>query len=482
MEFCKIKIYANSHILHIYGVSETKEAKNRELNSLEEAYKDLPIQGSPKWLYNRGYIIGGSEMNTIIGHNPYSSLKAWVASKININPPFDGNLFTRWGKLFEIITTSLTEVMLNMDGEIKEFGSIPCCTRSGISYSPDGIGIVELDCIKDNNKINKENLMVLFEFKSPFSTIPMGIIPNQYVSQGLTGMCSIPNIDITLFINNLYRKCSLDQFQYTNEYDTAFHYGDKTKKYKAGNPISLGMIYFYMTDDQMAKYMSEQGLNIESDASDNDQNSDIDIDMDMDMNMNNISQRQYKTLADKILTCIQDGEPMDLGISNRSGLDEILVLLEKDVISVHYDAPYIIKSELGQIPFLTSQGLSYMNLNSDRNSQNKIIHNIKNIKTKFERLCKKQTEKNKRQKKFNKSIIGVLPWKLFKCDIIPQEKNIDFLNQNKEHIDKALGILEQINQGDPDISTKRERYNKIFGISKPASEEFKVPDSFYHFD
>lgn len=47
--------------------------KVKELKNFIEDNKHLPEQGSEQWLRNRKFTIGGSEMSTITGDNPYKN-------------------------------------------------------------------------------------------------------------------------------------------------------------------------------------------------------------------------------------------------------------------------------------------------------------------------------------------------------------------------------------------------------------------------
>src|SRR5574343_1571806 len=118
--------------------------KHDKLVKFIDKYKDLPNQGSHEWIKGRMNTIGGSEMGTLLGVNKYSTLKTWVASKVGLTT-FGGNMYTRWGKMFEPITNTLVKLFLGINN-IYEAGSIPSYSMNGVKYSPDGLAVVKLLC------------------------------------------------------------------------------------------------------------------------------------------------------------------------------------------------------------------------------------------------------------------------------------------------------------------------------------------------
>ena len=464
MNFDKYSLYQNIN----FSSNVFRDLKQKLLIDFCNTWKHLPEQGSIEWSNARqmSVAIGGSDMGSVMGLNKYTKYKDWIASKVGLTK-FNGNIYTRWGKLFEHISTRTTEMMLKMDSSIFETGSIPCYARKGIKYSPDGLGIVKLKCsgaINDKVLNTEEYLYVLFEFKSPFSTIPDGHIPPHYVPQALTGMCSLPHIDVALFINNLYRKCGLSDFNYSPKYDDSFHKTDKSRNFKAVNPIAMGVIYFYQTPNQKTRFNEYHGYIDRNDIDNNDNNNDNNDNNNDDDDNNNDDDNNdddddigdamdemdiapvYKNqdLPEQIRYI---KSPIDFGCANYYVIASLLCLVEKKFISVYYDEPYIIPNELSQISFLVAQSLTDDNKNIDQ-----INEEIKNIqKINQSQMFMKASDK----------FIGFLPWKLLKSDIIPQIKDPQFLEDRKADIDKALDIIQKITDN-ADITTRQQRYNELF--------------------
>lgn len=380
--------------------------KHQLLASLLEKYKELPAQGTYEWQQARKQTIGGSEMGSIIGVNRYSSIKNWVASKIGINR-FSGNIYTRWGHLFEPVTNIIMETMLDTD--IYETGSIPCYKRDGIKYSPDGLTVASL--IIDNDA--EREYLTLMEYKSPLRTIPDGRIPPHYVPQPLTGMCSIPNVDIAIFVNNMYRRCSLSQFSCDLSYDKSFHDKDQSRGVNVSSVSAMGVIYFYQTTAQQLNYNGPDWLQF--------------ID-----------------------------ESIDCGESTCNKLDDLLKLAATKQVSILYpkSSTVLIAPVLNDNPFIKTILKNKLDESFDYCSY------IKRIKTKY----KDRIYKNARQRGYR--IIGYLPWKLFITDMIIQKKNDTFLQEHKPQIDKALNILYKINKADDQIRA----FNDIFNISTSMSD------------
>ncbi len=103
----------------------------------------LAEQGSKKWLEERQYIIGGSEIATVIGKNKYSTVQNLIAQKIGITS-FTGNTATRWGNLFENMTELIFQILFLNGNRIHSTGSIQNKEIESHRYSPDGLCIMKL--------------------------------------------------------------------------------------------------------------------------------------------------------------------------------------------------------------------------------------------------------------------------------------------------------------------------------------------------
>lgn len=234
--------------------------KIKALHKFIEKNKFLPIQGSQEWLKSRTYTIGGSEISTVLGLNPYQNVKQLIKQKTGLTqfkkaPPL-------WfGNLFEYILQQYTEIIF--DTKVYETGSIPYDKSNLIKYSPDGLSVISKDNLKFllsdediNNKINNvsnfnnlddnfnKDLLVLFEFKNPYMRVlKKNEIPIYYVNQPILGMQVIDICEVSIFIEAIFRYCSTnDIINLNNKYNTRYHF-DKIRY--TNQPYAFGAFSVY---------------------------------------------------------------------------------------------------------------------------------------------------------------------------------------------------------------------------------------------
>jgi hypothetical protein len=429
-----------------------KQYKTQKLNKLINANKNLAPQGSKEWLALREYNIGGSEMSTITGENAFSSIDKLVAQKIGLYK-FEGNAATRWGNLFESITQTLMEMIFDID-KIHETGSLEGAVKHQ-RYSPDGIGVVKMVCeetINDECIETIEYCIVLFEYKSPFYSIPSGNIPKYYIPQVKTGLCSIPIADFAIFVSNMFRKCSFDNLQNNNKYDTIFHNRDEKKKFVSGLPLAMGIITFYQTRDQFIEfcdlYIDSDDIGLYGDSSDSDTDDPSNV-------FNNIGNQQTYIKPHAIYNYIYNKssllnnnksqnkihQPLDFGKSYYTEFDIILKLCSEKLLTAEYCEPCLF-DKYYEHEFLQSQSKT-------------------NKKNKSEECCI-QVYKNKIQEKH---IIGYIPWKLFKSDIIYKPRDELYVHQHEQKINDVINIIKKINTKSS-IKQKAKIFKQYFPKSK----------------
>lgn len=202
----------------------------KSLDSFIKGNLNAPAQKSARWKLIKEITIGGSEVSTVLGLNPYKKVHSLIAEKTGLaDVEFKGNIATRWGNLFESVTRDYTVLVLQMESDngdcpIQETGSLEGVVERQ-RYSPDGIGIVKLS----TGQGNQDYFLVLFEFKAPLRSVPDMRVPKHYMPQIQTGLVSIPIAETGLFVNNMYRKCALKDLNFGMEYDHRFHDGDKRR-------------------------------------------------------------------------------------------------------------------------------------------------------------------------------------------------------------------------------------------------------------
>ena len=213
-------------------------------------------QRSNEWLEQRKYIIGASEVATIMGLNQYKTIKDLAHSK-SIKNTFSGNFYTRWGCVLECVIENLTARIF--DVIIYESGSIPGIVshvtgRPIQATSPDGLSVISgkklLELINNSSLFNEdvdvkpdENYITLFEFKVPAIRRPKGEIPKNYKPQVMTGMCTC-NTDIGIFGDCLIRMSPISSFNWGLEYNGNIN-NPYFNRLEVNKVMYLGYIIFY---------------------------------------------------------------------------------------------------------------------------------------------------------------------------------------------------------------------------------------------
>ena len=416
------------------------ESKRKKLASLIQTNAHLPDQGTKEWLDLRRFHIGGSEIGVLTGDNKFSNMKKLIAGKVGLCN-FKGVMATRWGKAFEKVTTLIMQSVLDVDGSIQETSSL----EGGIPnqrFSPDGLAVIKMICGGriDGEYIEcSEYVTVLFEFKSPYSSVPDGVIPKYYMPQVLAGLCSIPIADFGLFVNNMYRKCSLSQFDVNSDYDTKFHNKDEGKV-EVGRPIALGFILVYVSEDTynkiVCKYGEESEESEESDESDesdeseeseeseeSDESDEIDL-----LSIVKMQRPEFPTLVSTIVS--RTGSKLvDFGKSNYYEFDELLSLFDNKLVDFHYCDPLIIRAEACKIPLLQGQRFS---------SQGQL--DLGDYKAKLSAGGMVRELKSERVKK----IVGYIPYKLFKSDMIVVNRDETYLKRCNDKVQETVGVIKDI--------------------------------------
>lgn len=403
-----------------------------------------PAQKSLEWYSLKQKTIGGSEVSTVLGINPWRTLKALIAEKAGIaDCKFEGNINTRWGILFEQVTKEWTELVLNID-KIFETGSIEGVIE-GQRYSPDGLGVVKL---RTEDNIFKY-FIILFEFKSPLRSLPDGKIPKYYKPQLQTGMLTIPLTDTSIFVNNCYRKCALADIGFSFSYDTDFHDGDAKKFTRKNIPtvFGCGMICFYQTLDNHNNVVKKFGFNDDSSEDEYD-------------NMDNIEKIDgrggYSNQYDIDILMNSFETPVDYGTVSKELFDRVLELYEEKQISAIYYPIIPNIDALNHISFLKTH---------------KKINKISPLKTTPKKIIKEQYNSFMTECDNNKWVpVGYLPWKLIKSDIICEDKDDEWLSVIKDPIEDTLARINKIiTSADPSAE-----YNSMYPNDNKAMQDCDV--------
>lgn len=455
-------------------------------------YKNEPAQKSPEWYKLKMETIGGSEVATVLGLNPYKNVKGLIADKLNIST-FSGNLKTRWGNLFEEVTRTWVRTLLDME-EIYETGSIPGIIE-GQRYSPDGLGIAEL--YDSNDQLT--HFIILFEFKAPFSTIPNGKVPKHYMPQIQTGLMTIPMAHFAIFVNNSYRRCTLTDLNFNLTYDNKL---DRYVNDKFTKVFGAGAIFVYQTKEQYKEsarlcgydidkedlYVSDdESVGISSDDSDDDDSDDDNgsvNSIDEDDRCNEDDHNEDKCNGDKRSeddkdkynkdTCkikagkktkvnawkaakqvveeikaqyeIKDYDeeillasviyPQDFGACTSQKFNCLIELIDSKRISIRYGRTIVNYDETNNIPFIKMH------------KKEKQIHVNSEDVSKIVNTQMEQFKLECKEKGYN--YMGVIPWKLFLTDIIDVQREAGWKEKIEPKIKETLEQIRKLKDKDID--------------------------------
>ncbi len=373
--------------------------------------------------------IGGSEIASVLGENPYSSRRKLAKQKLGLSV-FRGSIDTRWGKIFEPMLTMYTEYYFNTT--ITEMGSIPGVRKYGkaiSSYSPDGVAIVNTSIISEKLQYFTEpdsegNTVVLFEFKCPRRRIPNGKIPGHYISQPKKGMCILPMCNMGIFGDAMFRKCSIDDFNMSDNYDKAFH--DTDKYAKISKPVVLGMIGFYepikIVDWQHE--ISNFPINIYDPTNPNPYKIPLIVDYiysqhkPSNSEIINIIKSMFSNLSGEFISmisyCIQAQKlntipGIDYGLYNAS-FEEMVEQAVDNGFNIWYPDTF---TNSGDLTWLESQFSA------------------------FSSFCETNFMKP----------IGVMPWKLFKVHFMLVTKDPNYINKVLPDIEKIVNDIQEVYSG-----------------------------------
>lgn len=227
---------------------------NKLIDDFIKAYNNDIKQRDSNWYKLMGTTVGGSEIAAIMGLSPYSSFYKVIESKIEIcrgNKPGIDSLSCWWGTLFEDVIMKYVEI--DLGNEVK--GSSICIQKyEGHRNSPDGYivanfyyrdGVYNLWTSDMPDNLKEIQLILLLEFKCPITRRVTGDIPKYYKPQLLSGLSVSPIAHKGLFVDSVFRKCSLEQLGDNPYYDINFHKKTNKELY----PIAWGIINIYQSEN-----------------------------------------------------------------------------------------------------------------------------------------------------------------------------------------------------------------------------------------
>jgi hypothetical protein len=211
-------------------------------------------QRGDEWYAAMASTVGGSEMAAIMGLSSYAGFYDVVLSKVAIRrgeSGFAGGEACWWGTLFEDAVADYVAADLGAP----VVGDAICIRAvEGHRNSPDGYIVVRVltdeqgeerlwttaDAADMHRTVPR---VALLEFKSPASRKPTGSIPRQYVPQVLSGLAVSPIAQFGIFVDAVFRKCSIFDLGDTPDYDEDYHARDAKRDWSL--PVAWGIIGVY---------------------------------------------------------------------------------------------------------------------------------------------------------------------------------------------------------------------------------------------
>lgn len=205
----------------------------------------LPSQGSQEWLESKILKVGGSQISNIInlksGKILFGGINGIIKSKLGL-VEFRGNIHTLFGNIMENVVVKILEEKIFLT-KIYEFGSIQSYQQN-FSYSPDGI--LYLKSI---------DMIILIEIKNPTRRRANGKIPMHYRTQIYSGLDTIKLADMALFIDTMFRRCTIEDWVFNEKYDTNLH--DKPDEPPIlDKPIMLCKLMIYQKNSEVVTYIN----------------------------------------------------------------------------------------------------------------------------------------------------------------------------------------------------------------------------------
>jgi hypothetical protein len=460
-----------------------------------ELTQDDPAQGSKAWASERQ--IGGSDTSSVMGRGYYGKGFFDVVRDKIFGSCFNGNLATRFGRVMEEVSRLFIEKIFTTT--VWELKSLPN-QLVYTSYSPDGVTVAQLF---------GKMLMLLLEFKTPLSRIPDGKIPKEYLPQIKAGMCAMPMVDGSLFVNTMLRICNLKDIKYNYEYNTILHKSDCKvtqsnkipHKSKIDQVVAFGLMVLVQNEiqyknalenaeDEIDPILVELGLTegrvVNShgkifitfdDGVSFEDNLLRKKSLSIDKTLENIYRTANIRKADPNLTedknfsaaMLYENE-VDYGFEGENSIDTILNHVDnKLMLGCYHLPPYIVTENLGRIDLFKSQGISPAKIDPvaiTAEVRKYFIDAMDNIRNAF--------------KEQNVRIVGFVPYKIFKMDFIYQPNTEpDFIKNLKPQIDKYADIKKKCNEVDADNQLNDEEKNsrkweilyEFFPEKKPADVE-----------
>jgi hypothetical protein len=255
-----------------------KATVNNAIQRFERGCKG-PIQLSADWLAirekgkrKRGRV-GGSDLASLIGANPYQSRKEMMKIKQGFKKKVFGNQFPLlFGSIFEEVAVNSFEKIFKTKIFAKNISILDPANFTYMIFSPDGLcslpikdGAVFLNFDDEEYDKITEFVPVLIEIKCPSTRalIKDDVAPKQYMPQIQGGMLAIDIAHSGLFIDNQIRVCSYQQLFMGYEYNNQTAYSIHLKSSKVDEDIDIVHIGAILVYGALPESINKQFLRVE---------------------------------------------------------------------------------------------------------------------------------------------------------------------------------------------------------------------------
>jgi len=214
-----------------------------------EQHADAPRQGSDAWLKAKESFVGGSELGALFGSNPYMTRNALVGRKAGLKAGSSTGVACSWGTLFEPTSERLLELQCGTEIFGTDIHVQNPDLVAGHANSPDGYCVLALAAgeITPPETPGAVHHATVVELKAPYSRLPDGRVPRQYRSQIQSGIAFCPPASLGLYLEVVYRLCTLVQFaDGTRSFCQNYHAKDGRKGlWEVGEPEGCGAFAVY---------------------------------------------------------------------------------------------------------------------------------------------------------------------------------------------------------------------------------------------
>ena len=379
------------------------------------------------------------------GWNPYKSFWEVVAEKSGAIAGWDGGSpACWWGIMFEDVAARFIEI----DCGTTIYGEEICIQAiKGHRNSPDGYAVIGMYreevptgagyewriWTTDRTTPPEVYYIVLIETKCPYQRFPDSKVPRQYKPQVWSGLVVSPICHFGLFADFVFRRCSIANLGPNTAYDTIYHMYDRRA---LGFPFAWGLTGVYApTIDAPINLRIKGAKELSQEELDADEDSFGEFGAPRAADASLEAWHIYTSyFGMSIGTEARSRDVIDFGDCQKNTFDKAMSLISTKAFLTEHTDPC----------FADGRGAD-LHLGKEIGG---VIDHMRNYPPADHYY-----------------LLGVIPWKLFKADYVPLERQVGFRQTLTETVDKVQAIA----------TAARESGNPVEYIR--AQRELEVPPS-----